>query len=65
MGKSVVPDFMPLAVNAVGDVGKLVGLDSDQEEGGRRLFALEHIENFGRPFRVGAVVEGNGDLVRA
>ena len=65
MGKSVVPDFVALAVNAVGDVGELVGLNSDQKEGGRRLFALEHIQNFGRPFRIGAIVEGNGDLVRA
>ncbi len=65
MGKSMVPDFMSLAVDAVGDVGKLVGLNPDQKESRRRLFALEHVQNLGRPFRVGAVVEGNGDFVRA
>ena len=61
----MVPDFVSLAVDAVGDVGKLVGLNPDQEKSGRRLFALEHIQNLGRPLRIRAIVEGDGDFVRA
>src|SRR5580700_2938541 len=28
------------------------------------MLTLEHIENFGRPFRIGAIVEGEHHLVR-
>ena len=65
MGKGVVPDLMSLAVDAVGHVGKLVGLNPDQEKSGRSLLAFEHIQNLGRPLRIGAIVESDGDFVRA
>ncbi len=65
MSKRMVPDFVALAVDAVGDVGKFVGLNPDQKKRGRRLFALKHIQNLGGPFRVRAIVEGEGDFVRA
>ena len=65
MSKGVIPDLVPFAIDALGHVGEFIGLDSDQEKGGRRLFLLEHIQNLGRPLRVGPVIKGDRNFVRA
>ena len=62
MGKGVIADLMPLAVDALGDVAEFIRLDTDQEKSCRSVFALEHVQNFGSPLRIRSIVEGDGDL---
>src|SRR5271167_994794 len=63
MSKGVVSDLVTFVVNALGDTGVLLSLESDEEE--RRLYALlpQHVEDLRSPLRIRTIVEGNGHLV--
>ena len=63
--KGMVSDAMPFAVNAFRQTGELIGLNSDQKKRSRSVLALEHVENFGSPFRVWAIIESKCHLVWA
>src|SRR5208282_4495827 len=65
MSKGMVPDFVTFAVNALGQTAEFLRLDSDQKECSRHVLAFEDVENFRRPLRIGAVVEGHGEVVLA
>src|ERR1022692_1054161 len=65
MRKGVVPDGTAFAVNAFRDAGKLIGLDADQEKSSRCMLLFKHVENLRSPIRVGAIVKGQRDLIRA
>ena len=54
----MVADFVAFAIDALRNVGEFLGLYADKKESGRSVFALENVENRGRPLRVRAVVEG-------
>ena len=63
MGEGVVPDFVAFLVNALGNAGILFNFQPDEEEGGLDVFFFQYVENLGSPGRVGAVVEGDGNLL--
>src|ERR1700721_4524287 len=65
MREGVVPDGAAFAVNAFRDAGKLIGLDAAQEKSSRCMLLFKHGENLRRPIRVGAIVKGQRDLIRA
>ena len=58
MGIGVVADFMALGHHPLHEAGIGLGIAADDEEGGRHMLGLEDVENLRRPFRIGAVVEG-------
>ncbi len=62
MREGVVADLVPFVVNAARQRGVVVRLNANEEEGCGRVLALQHIENFRGPLRIGTVVEGDRDL---
>src|SRR5712672_3002407 len=64
MGERMIPNLMSLPVSALHYARELVGLQSDHEKCRGRLLALEHVEDLGRPRRIGAIVKGQRHLVR-
>src|SRR2546422_3676920 len=62
MGKCVIADLVPLAINTAGETAKLVRLDANQKESCGSMLALQDIENLRRPVGIGTVVKGNREL---
>src|SRR5919109_1618976 len=65
MSERMVPDLVAFAIDALGDVTEFIRLDADQEKRCRSVFTLEHVQDFGRPLRIGPIVKSYRDLVAA
>src|ERR1700693_3692576 len=62
MGKCVVADLVPLAIDTAGETAELVRLDANQEERCGSMLTLQDIENLRCPVGIGTVVKGNREL---
>jgi hypothetical protein len=63
MGVGVVADFVAFAHHALHEADILSGLGADEHEGSLDVLLFQDVENLRRPLGIGAVVEGDGDLI--
>src|ERR1700738_1861919 len=63
MGVGMVPDLMAFGILALHNFRPLTGIHADYEKCGRHFLLFEDVENFRSPPSVGAVIEGQGNLV--
>ena len=64
VGEGVVADVVALGDFALHQPRRHLGVRADDEERGRHVLGLEDVEDLRRPLRIGAVIEGQRDLVR-
>ena len=62
MRVSVIADFVIVRQFAFDQLGVVLSVRADDEEGRRHMLAAKDIEDKGGVFRIGSVVEGEGDL---
>ena len=62
MGERMIADLMSVSDNAFDEIGICLAVLADDEKCSRYVFLFENIQNFRRPDRIGAVVEGEHDL---
>ncbi len=63
VGEGVVADLVAFTVEALEQAEVVLGLFADDEEGSGDLVFLEDVEDLRGPLGIGAVVEGEGDLL--
>src|SRR5580704_17455746 len=59
----MVPDGMAFVVNTLCQAGELVSLNADKKKCCGCLLTLEDVKNLRCPLRIGAIIEGERDLV--
>ncbi len=57
MCECVIANLMPFGKHALHKTRVRFRVGADDEERRRRMLRLQDVENFGRPFRIGAVVK--------
>ena len=65
MGEGVVADLVAFGVDALNDAAEFFSLDADDEKCGGDVLVFEDVEDAGGPLGIGAVIEGERQLILA